>query len=240
MSDPRIGDAFGGALLDRFDGRTAHIVIERDDGWVAVDHADYFSEPAADGLPWSWIRERLGDRVLDIGAGAGRAAIELQRGGTDVVPLDVSAGAIEVCRRRGVRDVFVGTVGELAASGPPPFDSFLCLGNNLGLIGSPSAAPAFFDALRRLGTEDCRVVGTMLDPYGTDDPVHLAYHDANRAAGRRPGEIRLRVRHRGLATDWFPLWWASVGELTEVADDCGWDVIDVLPGTRYAAELRPR
>ena len=96
----------------------------------------YFGAPET----WSdrdrWAIERGGGRVLDLGAGAGRAALALPALGQDVVALDVSPGAFEVCRRRGVRDCCVGTIDELVATEPMPFDSVLALGNNLGLLAT--------------------------------------------------------------------------------------------------------
>lgn len=38
---PELGDAFGSALVDRLAGITRPIVIERNDGFVEVDNADY-------------------------------------------------------------------------------------------------------------------------------------------------------------------------------------------------------
>src|SRR6516165_5357580 len=106
---PVLGDAFGRALSDMQAGRPGVIVVERDDGLVEADFGDYLSG-------WSdgdtWALQRAPGRVLDLGAGA----------------LDVSQGAIEVCRRRGVQQVFLGSVAELAATGPAPFDSVLMLG----------------------------------------------------------------------------------------------------------------
>jgi methylase of polypeptide subunit release factors len=55
-------------------------------------------------------------RILDIGAGAGRAALYLQETGRDVVAPDVSPGAVDVCKRRGVRRTVIGTVEDLAVT----------------------------------------------------------------------------------------------------------------------------
>lgn len=236
--EPVVGDAFGAALLDRFDGAAASIVVERDDGFVAVEASDYFADPGDDPL-WQWLRPRMGPRVLDLGAGAGRAALVLQREDVDVVALDISAGCIDVCRRRGVRSTFHGTLEELSATAPAPFDTVLGLGNNLGLIGSPEAAAGFFSAAKAIGAPDVRLVGTMLDPYLTDDPVHLRYHERNRAARRPPGNIRIRVRYRNQATDWFELLWLSPAELGALAREHGWDLVATRPqGILYGAELR--
>ncbi len=233
MTGPVEGDAFGAALLATFDGHDARIVVERDDGLVETDRSPYLGE-VEDSETWRWLRSRLGPRVLDVGAGGGRAAVPLHGEGVDVVALDVSPGAVEVCRRRGVTATFTGSVEDLAVTAPEPFDAFLCLGNNLGLVNR-----SFLGALRAMSHDGTRLVGTMLDPYATDDPLHVAYHEANRASGRLPGQVTVRVRYRNLATPWFTLLWLSPDELSGVAAASGWTVVDVLPSTVYCAELRP-
>jgi len=79
-------------------------LIERDDGFLdGADAARYFTGPDAwDALDRLACTEARG-RVLDMGAGAGRSALYLQETGRDVVALDVSPGAVEVCQRRSVR-----------------------------------------------------------------------------------------------------------------------------------------
>jgi 2-polyprenyl-3-methyl-5-hydroxy-6-metoxy-1,4-benzoquinol methylase len=205
-SGPVEDDAFGQALLARQEGRVGDIISEHDDGLVELDAFDYFSPPH--GPLWDSVVARLGHRILDIGAGTGRAALALQAMGRQVLAFDVSPGAVEVCRRRDVAATFLGTVHDLAATGPMPFDSFLALNSLSHLFGSTEAV-AFFDALRAMGHPDSALVGTIRDPYRTDDPLHLAYHEANRAAGRMAGEVRWRTRLQRLADPWFSIVWAS-------------------------------
>ncbi len=161
-------------------------------------------------------------RVLDVGAGAGRATLYLQERGIDATALDVSVGAIEVCRRRGVRQVWLGTVEDLAAQSPERFDTFLLFGNNLGLIGSPEAAHGWFEALRRLASPGALLVGTTLDPYLANEQAHLGYHRWNRRRGRMPGHVTLRLRYHALATAWFDLLWVSIDELWAIVEPVGW------------------
>jgi SAM-dependent methyltransferase len=237
-SGPLEGDAFGQAFLALQEDRASAIVIERDDGLVELDPSDYFSPPH--GPLWDWIVTKVGRRILDIGAGAGRAALALQAMGNEVLALDVSPGAVEVCRRRGVISTFEGTVHDLAATRPAPFDSFISMGNNLGFLASPAEAVGFLDALRTMAHPDSALAGTMLDPYVTDEPVHLAYHEANRAAGRMSGEVRFRVRFERLATPWFSRLWACREELAQVAGMAGWRLVETTPtaGATYGALLR--
>ena len=235
---PVEGDAFGQALLARQEGKVGDIVSERDDGLVELDPFDYFSPPH--GPVWDWVVARAGHRILDIGAGAGQAALALQAMGRQVLALDVSPGAVEVCRRGGVASTFLGTVLDLAATGPVPFDSFIAI-NSLSIVFSPTQAVGFHDALRAIGHPDSPLVGTILDPYRTDAPVHLAYQEANRAAGRMAGEVRWRVRFQRLADAWHSILWACPEELAEIAGRAGWRLVETTPTAeaRYGALLRP-
>ena len=105
--------------------------------------------------------------------------------------------------------------------------------------GSRERAGEFFSAAGALGTDDVRIVGTMLDPYSTSDPVHLAYHERNRVLGRLGGEVRVRVRYGGSASAWFDLLWASPDELADLCAAHGWTVAGTeRSGILYAAELR--
>lgn len=238
--EPSSEDAFGQALLARLDGRSGVAIIERDDGFIEADGSDYLAAMSEDDELWEWTHSRLGRRVVDVGAGAGRASLVMQDQGLHVTALDVSPGAIEVCRQRGISETFLGTVLDLADTDVAPFDTFLCLGANLGLIGRADSARAFFDALGRLGGPDVRLLGTMVNPYVTGVAAHLSYHEANRTAGRPAGTVRIRVRYQLAATPWFELVWASPKELEETAEAHGWSVVAIHEtGAAYAAELKP-
>jgi SAM-dependent methyltransferase len=237
MNEPPIGDVFGEMIRDAYAVRTGVgprplaggrvprpviEVIERDDGLIngaPVDH--YLDEPSA-WQPHDHRALRLSrGHVLDIGVGAGRTAIEIQRRGMPVTGLDTSRGAIEIARRRGLRDTVLNTI-DAYASAPARYDTFLLLGNNLGLIESRERAPVFLDALARLSNPGARIIAQGTDPYGTTDPVHVSYQQRNRERGRLGGQLRLRLRYRLLATEWFDYLNCSVAELAELLDGTRW------------------
>lgn len=243
-NEPTIGDAFGEALQACCTLAARHGVItqiiERDDGFVdASDMADYFAPPDRWNVLDRWACDSLVGRVLDVGAGAGRHALLLQDRGCSVTALDVSALAADVCRKRGVRDVFTGTVEELCSTGPEPFDAFILLGNNLGLLKSRDYAPQLLVALASISRPGAQLVGTCLDPYQSDHPDHVAYHAANRAAGRMAGQLRLRIRHERLATPWWEYLFMSPDELRALTADTGWEIVDQLSDASvYAVRMR--
>ena len=132
-------DAYGELLLAAYEGRAAHEVMERDDGLLYVgDPSDYFAPfrrwPAAERKAMRFVR----GRTLDVGAGAGRVSLHLQERGHEVVAIDASPLALEVCRRRGVNDTQTRSLADLDGLGV--FDTVLILRNNLGLAGAPPAA----------------------------------------------------------------------------------------------------
>ena len=209
-------DAFGQMLLDGADSE----IVERDDGFVSTAMLVYFAPVrrwgAVERRALRWVR----GRVLDVGVGAGRVALELQERSREVVAIDVSQGAVQVARRRGVRDVRLLALEDVDES-LGQFDTLVMFGNNFGLFGSRAKARRL---LRQLRPFVRRIVATSNDPSKTDDPVHLAYHERNRKRGRMPGQLRLRIRYRDLIGPWFEYLIVSPDEMTEIVEGTGWEI----------------
>lgn len=215
-------------------------IVERDDGLVTgVLSAHYFAGPG-DWQPYDHRAvARVRGATLDVGVGAGRIALHLQEQGTPVTGLDTSAGALAVCRRRGVRHLVHGTVDAHVADGQR-YDTFLLLGNNVGLLEGAHRAPDFLAALAAMARPGAQVVAQGTDPYGTRDPVQTGYHERNRRRGRLGGQLRLRLRYRELGTDWFDYLVCSVDELAALVQGTPWRLVDVddQDAPYYLAVLR--
>jgi 2-polyprenyl-6-hydroxyphenyl methylase/3-demethylubiquinone-9 3-methyltransferase len=73
---------------------------------VRAFYEDFWADAPADPEPWAWERRRAlllgeareGERVLDLGCGAGRFVAALQRAGADPVGVEVAEAALERAR----------------------------------------------------------------------------------------------------------------------------------------------
>lgn len=242
---PRLGDAFGAMLLACLDAGlqpgTVREIVERDDGYLDGQDALFYFLPYEqwDALD-HWLVVQAVGHALDVGSGAGRVALHLQDAGHAVTALDISPGACEVCRQRGVRTVVEGTVFELPGSpSEPQFDSVLMLGNNLGLLESRRHAPLLLKALATLTRPGALILGRGRDPYATESPLHLRYHARNEALGRMGGQIRIRIRYHDTATPYFDYLFATVDELRALLKGTTWRLEEYeQDGPSYGVVLR--
>lgn len=180
--------------------------------------------------PWTTWR-----RVLDIGCGAGRHALYLQERGHEVVAIDVSPNAVQVSRDRGLSDVRkLGIESVTGLEGP--FDTILMLGNNFGLVGTRETAPARLEDLASIAAPGATLLAESRDPYATDDPAHLDYHDRNENRGRLGGALRIRVRYRRYATPWFDYLLASPDEMASILEGRSWRLSERIDDPEESAE----
>jgi GNAT superfamily N-acetyltransferase len=217
-----IGDAWGAALLDYFDGReVVQPMLEVDDGTVLPAMRPEWFFRDFDRWDW-WDRELLAavetGPVLDLGAGAGRASLYLQGRGMAVTAIESSAGAAEVCRRRGVLDTRVGDLND------PPSDqrwrTILLLCGNLGLGGSWEANRRLLQRLAAIAAPGAMLIGDSVNYDGR-------------------AEIGLRIRYRHLVTPWWRQRNVAATEVLELVAGTGWTIERQLEdGVDHAVALR--
>jgi SAM-dependent methyltransferase len=228
-------------LLDHHLGRTdqPRAVMERDDGWSGpAQPVDDFFETYDD---WPPIERQLiahaRGRVLDLGAGAGRHSAYLQELGHEVVAVDHSPGAVEVCRARGihaeVRDLLDVPDGE-------PFDTVLLLNQNLGLAGTLAGTRELLAVLHGRTAPDAVILADTIDPLMfPPSPPHLEYHTRATEHGRDVGQMRLRFRYEDRVTPWLDLLMLRRADLQPVLDGTGWRVEELYAGgSQYGVVLR--
>jgi SAM-dependent methyltransferase len=223
---PTDEDAFGHALLDWATGGTDVEVLERDDGFTQRGAGPGVYLSGFRGWPEAERRvlRRVRGRVLDVGCGAGRVALELQRRGVDVVGLDSSPLAARAARLRGVRRVWRHRVEDL---GPrvAAFDSILMFGNGLGVFGGPARARRALSTLARATSRDARVFVESTSPSSAGAPgLTRDYYRRNLAAGRPAGQLRLRYHYGHLVGEWFDWFYVSPRDLRALVEGTGWRI----------------
>lgn len=133
ITDPR-RDPFGAAMWDYLRGNTAAAVQVFSD--IAIDDeipVRYLFRTRSQMPDWEQAAlDACQGRVLDIGAGAGGHALALQQAGHKTVAIDISPGAVEIMRLRGVQDAHHQDLWELPAD---RFDTILLMMNGIGVVG---------------------------------------------------------------------------------------------------------
>jgi SAM-dependent methyltransferase len=236
--DPHAMDLYGAALRAYLNGDTeAELVFRRDDGHEArLPVGAFFRTPDAFTPLETAAVDRCAGRVLDVGAGTGLHSLALQERGMQVTAIDISPAAVEVMTRRGVRDA---RCADLFALDRMRFDTILMLGHGVGLVETLAGLDRFLGTARRLLTEGGQVLLDSMDVRATDDPVNLAYHEANRRAGRYVGQIRMHTVWKGRAGDTYGWLHVDVETLGRRAARAGWRCEIVISGEHgdYLARL---
>jgi SAM-dependent methyltransferase len=226
-------DAFGHMMEDYLTNKGGYEIIERDDGYFDVSSGPqlYFA-PYKEW--WSIERQAMSlvhGRVLDIGCGAGRHSLYLQEQGFKVTGVDNSPLAVKVSMSRGVEDARVVPITQLS-SRLGIFDTILMMGNNFALTGTPRRARWLLRRFYHMTTAGGRILAETLDPYQTNVPEHLAYHEANRQKGRLGGQLRFRVRYKKYVTPWIDFLIVSQAELQDLLEGSGWHLSHTLGSER--------
>ena len=225
-----MADAFGKALEGYLNGNPSPYFVRRDDDYLEpCDLAVYFT----DYSKWHDFEKKIlkyvQGRILDLGAGAGRHSLYFQNKGFEVYAIDISPGAVEVMRKRGVKNVHLMDLRKLNFP-ENYFDSVLMMFNNFGLAGSIEGTKKLLKVLSKISKPRGRIITTIRNPYQTDKPGHLAYHEHNRKSGKPAGLIRMRIEYKGEVGNWFDLLMVSAEELEELIQDTGWKILRIIEG----------
>ena len=98
-------DAYGQEMWAYYKGKEVFEIVERDDGYIQASATTkvYFSEYEDWRSSEKKAMEFVKGKVLDIGCGAGRHSLHLQKKGFEVLGIDVSPLAIKICKLQGVK-----------------------------------------------------------------------------------------------------------------------------------------
>ncbi|MDH5483485.1 MAG: class I SAM-dependent methyltransferase [Candidatus Bathyarchaeota archaeon] len=223
-------DAYGQEIWACYQGREVFEIVERDDGYIdpsALGPKIYFSKYE----DWAPYHRRAMDfvkgKVLDVGCGAGRHSLYLQKKGFDVLGIDNSPLAIKVSKLRGLKKAKVMSIENIGYR-PDSFDTIIMMGNNFGLFGSFKKAQELLKKFHKMTSKNALIIADTLDPYKTDNPDHLEYHKHNKKKGRMGGQVRIRIRFRRYVGRWFDYLMVSKEEMKELLKGTGWKVKEFI------------
>ncbi len=221
-------DLFAEALWQFYRTGNADYWNERDDGYQRREDLGWYFTTYRDFLPIEKSALKfVRGRVLDVGCGAGRHSLYLQRRGLKVTAMDVSPRIVELARKRGVQDARVLDVARRLPFQHGEFDTVIMFGNNLGIVGT---VPKFRTMLRefaRITSPRGRILATTRMP-STTQPLHRCYLRQNLTRGRAIGQIRLRAWYKGKAGAWFDLLLLAPTDLMQLAAKAGWHITEIF------------
>lgn len=223
-------DILGKALLDYFQGNyTEDIVTETNISEEDILPLPYFFRSFEEMpiIEQKALKLAKG-KVLDVGCGAGSHALYLQQQGLDVIAIDLSPGAIEVCRLRGVKNAKVIDLLEVSEQ----FDTLVLLMNGTGIFKTLENVPAYLLHLK-----------TLLKPGGqilidSSDLIYMYEEDEDGGiwvTGDKDyyGELTFTMRYKGESTEAFDWLYLHFDLLNALAQEAGLQCELIMEGNHY-------
>lgn len=137
-------DPFGVAMWDYMKGNHQAVVKVWSD--IAIDDeipVRYLFRTRSQMPEWEQLAlDECRGKVLDVGAGAGSHALALQHDGLEVDALDISPGAVEMMKTRGVASPVHQSIWEVPAA---EYDTLLMMMNGIGLVGDLKGLNRFLE-----------------------------------------------------------------------------------------------
>ena len=167
-------------------------------------------------------------KIMDIGAGAGSHALYLQKKGMDVTALDISGGACEIMRMRGVKKVLQEDIFTYKEE---KYDTSLMLMNGIGVTGSIENLDIFLDSLNDL-----------LNPGGQllFDSTNLIYLYSNDQGEEKInlnddyyGQVQFRMEYDDFFTRQFSWIYIDFDTLAGMAEEKGLKAEKIMDGENY-------
>jgi len=214
-----IADPLGEALLDYLNGKTDNTITVHsdiaDDELLAVSHF-FRGENSISALEKTALAACYG-RVVDVGAGAGSHALILQAQGLDVTAIDVSSGAVQVMKQRGIQDARCLNMFDFQGE---TYDTILMLMNGIGVVGTLDGLPVFLEKAKtwlRFGGQILLDSADILYMYEDEEGGY--WIDLN---GPYHGEVTYQMEYRNRPGEPFGWLFVGVDILTEYAESAGY------------------
>lgn len=221
-----------GAAIDEYQrsGRAGRLLVKSsmfDDDEIPVSHLfrTWEQMPALEQQALAMAR----GKVLDVGAGAGCHALELQQRGLDVMAIDISPLSCEAMQARGVRQVQCINLYDPRLTGP--YDTLLMLMNGTGIIGRLKQMPDFLERIYALLARDGQLLIDSSDLkylYENED----GSYDID-PLGEYYGQVDYQMVYRKVKGEPFDWLYVDFETLKLISENNGWVCELVAQGEHY-------
>ncbi len=225
-------DVLGAALLDHFKGLNKEDIKTFSElgGWDQLSLDYLFRSFNQMPIIEQKALELSRGTILDVGCGAGSHSLYLQSMGKEVLALDHSKGAVEVCKHRGIKNVILSDINSFNPD--HTYDTLLLLMNGIGLAGTLESLPDFLLKLKAFIKPD----GQML--LDSSDVIYMFDQDADGgywidASKGYYGETHFHMHYNGMVSESFPWLYIDFESLKEIAEQCGLKAELVQEGEHY-------
>lgn len=222
-------DLFGKALLDYQNGNytedliTSTNISDEDELPIPYLFRDYNEMPPLEQKALQLAK----GTVLDVGCGSGSHSLYLQNKGLMVKAIDISKGAIEVAKLRGVLNTELKSILDETQT----FDTILLLMNGTGVFQELSQTSKYLRHLKSLLNDNGQILIDSTDikyMYEDDDGgfwinAHADYY----------GELEYYLSYKGKVETPFKMLYMDFDTLKKVCKSVGLKCELILEGEHY-------
>jgi len=182
--------------------------------------------------------EKATGKILDVGCGAGSHALYLQnQKELNVTAIDISEGALKVCKERGIKNTMKIDYFDLQNE---KYDTILLLMNGTGIIGKLKNLDRFFQHSKTLLSNDGQI---LID---SSDLSYLFDPDEDGGIWIDPdapyyGELEFSISYKGERSNEFPWLYLDFNSLALAAEGNNFSCELIKKGEHfdYLAMLKP-
>lgn len=168
-------------------------------------------------------------KILDVGAGSGRHALELQKMKKEVCAIDISSLSVDVMKEQGVKDARLLNLFDERFH--ETFDTILMLMNGSGIIGRIENLPAFFLRMKQLlSPGGCILMDSSDLRYLFEEEDGSFLIDI---AGDYYGQVDFRMQYKDIKGEPFNWLYIDPQTLELYASQNGFNVEIVKHGKHY-------
>ncbi len=223
-------DIFGKAVLDYFHKNSPEdIIVFSDDFDEDIIPVEYlFRNYATMPLLEQKALDLAEGKILDVGCCAGSHALYLQEKGKNITAIDISPGAIEVARLRGIKNAAVQDFFNLKNQ---EFDTVLLLMNGSGIIGKLKNLTDFFNHLKNILAPNGKI---LID---SSDLQYLFDADEDGGIWVNPnqyyGELTYQIQYKNEKSEKFDWLYIDFNTLEFAAESNGFTCTLLKKGEHY-------